>query len=218
MYCAGGSKSLYGISASKCAPSVFLKVNKRGIPVSTIAVNYVIGIAIFIAFKGWNELSAFLTCMLALTYIMAPVCMVILRKQLPDFKRPFKLPFGYLWSYIAFFLCNLIIYFSGWQVIRKISVFFIFCFIIILLYSFINRKGKSNEFGWKTSIWLWPYLCGMTVVSYIGDFGGGYKIVSNSADIEIIALLTLLIMMLALMFKLPSKEINSNIKNGLSTE
>jgi amino acid transporter len=169
MYCTSAARSLYGMSQNGYLPAFLQKLSPFGNPFYAIVVNAIIGMGFFAPLPGWNNMVAFLTSLLAITYAAGPVCMLVLRTQLPEQTRPIKLPCGTLWAYVAFFICTLLSYWSGWFIIQKFAFAIIIGLVIVSAYQLAHRNKNLN---WRASIWMWPYFVGIVVFSYIGDFGG----------------------------------------------
>ncbi len=207
MYCTGGARSLFGLAVNGCAPKALTKTNNKSIPTLSIWINLIIGMIIFLFFKGWDTMAALLTCLFAISYSIAPICMIALRFQLPEKKRPLKLPFGLLWAYIAFFVCTLFIYWTGWHTIHKLIWFLLTCLIIIIIYHIIVKLRKEETtLDWKSSLWLWPYFIGIIIFSFIGNYGGGRKLLGEIPIMILIAVFCLIIVILAGNFKLSSER------------
>ena len=214
IYCTGGGRSLFALAINGCAPKQLRASNKRGIPYLSIWVNFAIGIIIFMSFKSWDSLSALLTCLFAISYAAAPICLIALRFQVPEKKRPLKLPFGLIWAYIAFYICTLLIYWTGWHVISNLIWFLVACTGIIVAFEiFIKVKGLKDTLDWKASIWMWPYFIGIIILSYLGNYDGGKGILSETEIMVLFAILCAIVCYLAGKFKLPPERTQEYIDN-----
>ena len=137
VYCTSAARSLYGIAANGYAPQVLLKLNKRNESALTVWINFILAVIIFQFFKNWDQIASLLTCLFAISYGLAPVCMLALRVKLPSHLRPLKLPWGYAWAYAAFFITTLLIYWVGW------GYYFKSCMVLSLLY-YCDRNIPEN--------------------------------------------------------------------------
>lgn len=205
MYCSSAGRSLAGMSKNGYLPLFFQKVSPQGNPFYSIFLNFIFGICLFAPLPGWDKMMSFLTSLLAVTYAVGPICLASLRYQIPDQPRPLKLPFGLVWSTVAFYICTLLAYFSGWQIISKMSIAIAIGLLVLLIQQKLNKEAKIL-LHWRESIWVWPYLIGLTFISYIGDYGGGRNILPLSSDLLLIALFCVIIMILAIRFRLPNSE------------
>jgi len=216
MYCTGGARSLFGIAANGCAPKIFLKVNKRMIPFYSIWLNLIFGMVIFLFFKGWDAIATFLTCLFAFSYAVAPVCMIALRYQVPKMQRSMKLPFGLLWAYVAFYICTLFIYWTGWVTLYRIIYFLIFCLIVVFIFELLQKiKGKKSNLEWKSSIWMWPYFIGIMIFSYLGNFGG-HEVLGTVSIMVLMAIFCAIILALAACFKSSPEKTEKEINEALA--
>jgi len=210
MYGTGGSRALFGMANNGVGPKWLLKLNSKEIPFISIWINFALGLVIFQFFNGWDTLATFLTCLFAVSYSAAPICLIALRRQLPGVRRPLKLPFGFVWSYIAFFFCTLFIYWTGWETMYKVAFFFIFCLIVAIFNSIFSKGNTSNI---KESIWMWVYFAGLIAISYIGNYGNGLGLLSETYIMVLIACLCLIVFIFAFVLCLPSEQTKGYMNN-----
>ena len=206
MYVSSSSRSLYGMSKNDYIPMIFQKLTTQGNPAIAITLNFFVGMAMFLPLPGWNKMVDFLTSLMAITYAIAPICLIALRQQAPNQPRPFKLPLIKLWSWLAFYICTLLAYWSGWDVISKLGVSLIIGLLILLAYHFGTKRGRELTLNWKAAIWVWPYFFGITLISYLGNFGGGHNLLHFGWDFLTIALFCIAILWLSYRCKLPASE------------
>ena len=219
VYCSSAARSLYGMSENGYVPSLFQKVTTEGNPIFGIIIFLVLGSLMFAPFHGWQQMVQFLTSLLAITYAIAPVNCYAMRVLLPDQHRDFKLPFGKLWSLIAFFSCTLMVYWSGWFVISKSGIVVALGLLIISIYRFSKRNSPSC-FAWniKESLWFWLYLLGITIISYYGSFGGGKNYLSTYSSLFVIFIFCGIIITIAAKTALSSSDIKKNIEEAILTD
>ncbi len=213
MYAGSSSRSLYGMSTNGYIPLLFQHLTGQGNPVFAIITNFVIGMCMFAPLPGWDKMITFLTSLMAITYAVGPITLMALRKQAPDQKRPFRLPFGFTWSAISFYLCTLFIYWSGWDIISKLGIGFLAGFICLFSYHFLTERGRKISLHWKSSIWIWPYFIGITIISYLGSFEGGMGIITFGWDFLALGILSLITVWLSIIFRLPSEITKRYIAN-----
>ena len=209
MYCSSSSRSLYGMSKNGYIPKIFQKLTHDGNPIWAIVANFAVGMLMFAPLPGWDAMITFLSSLMAITYGIGPIALLVLRYQLPDYPRLFKLPFGKLWAVIAFYFCNLFVYWSGWNIIFKFEIAVGLGVVLLLVYYFKTKK----PLGWKHSIWLWVYFVGLGIISYLGNFGGGQGILHFGMDFLVIAIFSVFIAWLALKYRLPASRTEAYIKN-----
>ena len=132
VYTAATSRILYGMALNSHLPKLFLKVNRHNIPYVTLYANFLVGALAFLPFPSWQKLVAFLSSASILSYGIGPICLLAMRKLQPEMTRPFKLASGTLISNIAFYVCNLMLYWCGFAVIWKLDIAFL-CLVLSCL-------------------------------------------------------------------------------------
>ena len=213
MYMSSASRALYGKSKNGYLPVFLQTLTPQGNPVYAIGTSFLLGMCLFAPLPGWDKMITFLTSLMAITYGVAPVCLLTLRRQLPDQARPFKLPYARCWSNFAFIICNCMTYFSGWNIISKLSIALCIGFLILLLYHFFTERGRGIEFHWRSSMWIWPYFMGLSLISYLGSFGHGLGLIPFGWDCVVVAIFSLLIMQLAIWSRLHDNETQAYIED-----
>ena len=182
MYCASASRSLYGMSKNGYIPKFFQHISHYGNPIYTIMFNFFACMLMFAPLPGWSQMAAFLSSLIVITYAIGPVCLLALRKELPNINRPIKLPFVHLWALIAFYICTLLAYWSGWDTIYKLDISLLVGLVILGLYRLANYKKQSLTLNWTQALWVWPYFIGLSLFSYFGTYGGTHAL-SESAEL-----------------------------------
>lgn len=167
VYTAATSRILYGMAENKHLPTFFLKLNRHRIPYVTLFVNFFIGCFSFLPFPGWQKMVAFLSSASILSYGAGPICLMAMRKLKPDMHRPFKLSGGLLCSHIAFFICNLMLYWCGFSTIWKLCLALAIALVVSLVY-----QRKSLFACSKSLYWFLFYMGFLFGLSYLGNFGG----------------------------------------------
>ena len=171
IYTASTARLGYGLSKNDYFPEVLQDLNKANVPYKSLILNFLVGILFFLPFPGWQGMVSFLVSCFILAYAVGPIACVVLRKKDPDTVRPFKLKGHLLIANIAFIVCNLLIYWSGWTVVWRMMVAVVFGYVYLFIFFYI-RKRPLSELNFRAGVWTIPYLIGLYVLSYIGDFGG----------------------------------------------
>ncbi len=160
-----------------------------------------------------------------MSYVTGPVCALTFRYHLPDVKRPFKILWPTLWCFAAFYICTLIAYWTGWTVVSKLAIVLAVSFILFLVYRHFSPRAKSVPMSWKASSWLWVFLGGLTLVSYLGDFGGGKDIIPFGWDSLALAILSVICLYIAVKCSMAPKTMKENalllgeeVKRGRAVE
>jgi amino acid transporter len=212
VFMTSASRLLYGLSANKQLPKFLTKVNKRGIPAYSVWINFIVGLSFFMPFKGWLEMAEFMSSIIALSYVTGPVCCLALRYQLPNQVRNFRLPLVKLWAFIAFYVCTLIVYWTGWHTVKKLGIALIISVALFIVYRIFSKRPRSVHMNWRASIWLWPYLICLTLVSYFGNYGGGTNAITFGWDFVIIALFSIVSLYLAVKYRARDTHVKNTLE------
>jgi amino acid transporter len=215
IYVGSAARSLYGMSKNDHVPKLFSVLTGQGNPIFGIIIYFFLGLLMLTPFQGWNSMVTFLTSLLAVTYAIMPVCHYVMRKKLSHHARPFRLPLGKIWALIAFYACTLMIYWSGWDIISKMGFVVISGLAVLFIYS-IFRQDQKFQWSIKQSIWLWVYLGGITLLSYMGDYGHGKHLISSYLICLLFFILCIITFFLANYFSLPATVMDTEIKKALS--
>lgn len=203
VYTAATSRILYGMAQNEYLPKIFLKVNRHHIPYVTLYVNLIVGLCSFLPFPGWQKLVAFLSSASILSYCIGPLCLMALRELQPNRPRPFKLSKHVFISHIAFYFCNLMLYWCGFSILWKLDV----ALLIGLSLSLIHKR-KRMEANNAPLIWFTAYMVSLLGFSYLGSFEG---IGILKFPVDLIALLPFSMLFLALSQKSLLNQVPLNI-------
>lgn len=188
----------YGLSEIGFFPQGLKKLTKKGVPIRSMVVNYIVGLLLFLPFPGWQKLATFIISCFIVSYIIGPLAIVGLRNKYPKMSRPFLLPLANFIAPFAFYICNLLIYWTGWQTVSKIMLV-LAAGILYFIYSHY-RQNKNNESVLQSlmrSSWLIFYFALLAIISYYGSFGGGQNQITFGVDFLVIALMSFFIYYLA---------------------
>lgn len=216
IYVTSTARILYAMSQIGYLPRFLSYLNKQDFPVAAIFLNFAIGMLLFLPFPGWQAMVSFLVSGMVISYAMGPIALLCLRLELPDEKRQFRLPFAHLFCLLAFYFCNLITFWTGWETIYKLGIAILIGFVFFL-FAYIRGSIDRNLLGLKSIFWVVPYLGGLTLISYLGSFGGGKNIIPFGWDFLVIALFSTVVLYLAV-FTRATKRSDSfaNLKICLS--
>ncbi|WP_186643675.1 APC family permease [Fluviispira vulneris] len=221
LYVASSARIVQTMSQSGNSPKFFSKIAKSGIPMRAIFLNFVVAMLAFLPFDGWKSIVSFLSAALIFSFAVGPICLVALRKQQPERHRPFKLPCYQLMSFIAFYICNLMIYWSGWTVVWKLALTVTVGLTVFLLTNFLNRSRIDPEhiatkLDFKCALWLYPYMGVFTILSYFGSFQGGTKDIPLGIDFIFMAVFSFVIFYMSQALCLPKAESDRNTASLLA--
>lgn len=167
VYTAATSRIVYGMALNNHLPKLFLKVNRHKIPYVTLYANFFVGILSFLPFPGWQKLVAFLSSASILSYSIGPICLLAMRKLQPGTRRPFKLAGSLFCSHLAFYFCNLMLYWCGFSILWKLDVALFIGLLVCVAY-----HRKSFILHNYPLYWFIFYMTSLLFISYLGTFGG----------------------------------------------
>lgn len=192
IYTAATSRMNFAMSQNGYLPKFMQDTNKNHVPYKAMWVNFVVGLLFFLPFPGWQKMVSFLVSCFVLSYAVGPIALIALRQKLPDQNRPFRLPYVKVIAFVAFYICNLIVYWTSWDTISKMLIVIIIGYVIL----FVVKKRKVLEMRIKNALWLIPYLAGVGIISYFGAFKGKNDI-SFGEDFIVILIFSAVIFALA---------------------
>lgn len=196
IYVTSTARILYAMSQIGYLPSWLARLNKQDFPIAAIMVNFVLGMFLFLPLPGWQAMVSFLVSGMVISYAMGPIALLCMRIELPNEKRHFRLPAAKIICPLAFYFCNLLSYWTGWETIYKLAIAIA---IGILFFTVAGLRGRlqMSSLGLKSIVWIVPYLTGLILISYLGAFGGK-KVIPFGWDFAVIALFSLAILYLAI--------------------
>jgi amino acid transporter len=216
VYAASSARVLYALSANGYIPQQVKKIDKKGIPITSIWVNFVLGMLAFLPFPGWQGMVAFLSSTMIIGYAIVPICIMALRQQQPELHRPFRLPFYHIFCLFAFYICNLMLYWSGWFIISKLFIAVLVGFLIYLSRLIYRKEVMENLKTWKNASWILVYLVGLCVLTKYGSYEGGSHDIPLGIDFIVIGIFSSFIMFLSQKLMLNPKDSSDNIQMILS--
>jgi hypothetical protein len=147
-----------------------------------------------------------------------------LRLQEPERERPFRLPGGPILAPLGFAIANEIILFSGWTIVWKLLVAILIGFILLAISFATTTPERRPSLDWMSAVWLWPYLIGLGLISYLSSFdikktssvpivglSGPRNVLTFGWDILAIGVLSVAIYLLAIRVRLPNERVTENV-------
>lgn len=195
------SRVTYAMAKAGHLPKLFSKTNKANVPIFAILINYVVGLLFFLPFSGWQGMISFLVSTSVLAYALGPIVLMSMRLQKEHTAPFFKLPYAKFLCPLIFYLCTLIIYWTGWSNIWKLGILIFVGLIIIALTNIANKATKTISHLRHTS-WIVLYLVALMIVSYLGHFGGK-NILGFGFDFMVLAVVSTITYWYALKNRLP---------------
>ncbi len=196
IYTASTARINIAMSQNGYMPEFLQKINRHGAPLWAIVLNFIVGMIFFLPFPGWQSMVSFIVSCFVLAYAIGPISCAMLRQTAPDVRRTFKLPCVNLFCVVAFIICNLIVYWTGWAVVWKMMVTILVGYVVLTIEH--HCSGKVKDLDLKRGAWIIPYLIGLAAISYLGDFDGGRQWITFGWDFVVIALFSIAIFYYAL--------------------
>ena len=174
LYLTGASRLSFGLSRDGYVPKLFLVEEERtDVPLWGVIMSGVLGLLFLLPFPSWSKLVSVVTGAVVLMYAGAPLALGSLRRSRPDLARPYRLPAAGLLAPASFVFATFIAYWSGWQTISTLMLALLLGYGLMGLARRLNLDLNPPPIEWASARWLFPYLAGLSVVSYLGNFGRG---------------------------------------------
>jgi amino acid transporter len=184
------------------------------VPWLSIVFSFAVGMIVFLPFPGWQKLVAFITSASVIIYASQCLSLAAMRHQLPDHARPFRLPGFKVLAPLGFVISNLIVLFAGWTVDWKLFAA-IGIGLVLLAISQLSRSREDRvALDWRSSIWLWPWLLGLMVLSFVSSFEGGKDYLHFGLDMAVTAVFAVVIYYFALSCRLPADQVRARLEEG----
>jgi amino acid transporter len=235
IYLTSGSRISFGLSRNGYIPEAFERTSIRHrVPVLSIVITALIGILFLLPFPSWAKLVGVVTSASVLMYAGAPLALGALRRQKPDLPRPYRLPMGGVLAPLAFVLATFIVYWAGWGTYSTLLIAMIIGFVLIAISYVFGLNSNRPTIDWAAAIWVFPYLIGVGVISFLGQFGasgstepsgildgvgifknvlvGGKGEIPLYGDLGILAVFSLVIYYTAMHFRLPERKVDHYVR------
>jgi amino acid transporter len=194
IYLGTSARLSYALGEEEVLPDKLTKLNKKGVPVYSILLAFIIGELAFLPFPSWQSLVGLVTSATAVMYAFAPVSLTALANRDPERQRPYRLPYPKVLSPIGFVSANLIIYWSGFEATWKILAAIFLGRIVFEIA--LHRSGdvRREDIDWRAASWIWPWLIGLTLIGLVGRYGNGAEIIlPDWIDIAVVIVFSLVI-------------------------
>lgn len=169
IYVGTTARMSYAMGRNANAPASLAKLSRTGVPWVGLVLAFVVGCVFFLPFPGWQKLIGFQVAATLISFGSGPVVLLAMRKQLPNMPRPFKLRAPKTVAFLALWVCNLIIYWTGWEVTWKIMLVILIGFALFALarsHTTGPRPPVDLRYGW----WILLWYAGITVIAYLGTY------------------------------------------------
>jgi amino acid transporter len=209
----------YAMGRNGNAPGVLAKVSERGVPWVSVILAFIVGLIFFLPFPGWQKLVGFVTSATVLSFGSGPLTMMALRKELPDHARPFRLAGGWTIPFLAFLSSNLIVFWSGWDVVWKLMLAVVLGLVLLVVHEGL-RGRHTPRMDFRSGFWVLPWLGGLALSSWLGRYpaldkhAGNLGLLGMGSGFGVIIVFSALIMWLAHAFRLRGQRVADHVRES----
>lgn len=192
------SRLTYAMSENKYFPSWLQHVNKHASPSRAMLLNMVIGFAFFLPFPSWQHMVGFLVSCLVIGYVTGPMSLMIVCQTIDKSVIPYPRWLVKSLCLVAFYICNLMIFWSGWSIMSKVAIIFAIGYGVLAIKIFFTSHPRQQirDMHVLRGSWVLVYIAGLAVISALSHFGGDNRI-AFGPDFAVMAIFTLIIFILA---------------------
>ena len=208
----------FAMGRNRNAPEALAKTTDRGVPLVSLIVTFVLGLIVFLPFPSWQQLVGFITSATVLSFGTGPIVLAAMRRQIPDFSRTFKIPFGDAIPFLAFYSSNLVVYWAGWDVDWKLFVAVALGFVFVGATPLpLEWKQPGNRDFRAGASWTIPWFVGLFLISYFGNYpepsvhAGNRGYLGFGWGFVVVLALSVIVYILALKMRLPTAEVEERI-------
>jgi basic amino acid/polyamine antiporter, APA family len=135
---------------------------KYGTPFLSLILASFLTMIIQIAIPNFPSVALIASITALVPYAAASISVPILRKTRPNVPRPFKLPYPIIVAGIGFIFATLLLYWASWPWTIVGGILMLIGFPLFLLV-------KNPKIEFKRTAWIWVYIIGIIIVSFLGD-------------------------------------------------
>jgi amino acid transporter len=217
MYVTGGSRILFAAGEMKAGPRALTRLNRYKIPWVSVLAMWAVGALFLLPFPAWQQMVSYITSVTVLTYGLGPVALMVLRRNLPELKRPFRMSGAGIVAPLAFICSNLIIYWTGFRTNNFLFSLVAIGFIFYAIHHHFIARRSVHDFGWRHIAWLLPWFGGLWLLSWLGGIGGGRGVITFGWDILLVTIWSVVVLLLALRSALNGSETSNMMARMNST-
>lgn len=206
MYMTGGSRILFAVGELEAGPRWLVKLNNNHVPWASVILMWLVGVIFLLPFPAWQQMVNYITSITVLTYGLGPVALLVMRRSLPNLKRPFHLKGAGFIAPFAFVCSNWVIYWTGYKTNTFLFALIAVGFVLYALHYHLVARKPARDFGWRHIAWLLPWFGGLWVLSLLGGIGGGKDLLGFGWEVVCVAVWSLIVLWLAIATALPRHE------------
>jgi amino acid transporter len=157
---------------------------------------------------------AFITSASVIIYAAQCLSLAAMRRQLPDHARPFRLPAVNILAPLGFVISNLIVLFAGWTTDWKLFAAVGIGLVLLAISQLTRSRAERVQLDWHSSVWLWPWLVGLGLLTYLSSFDGGANDLHFGVDMAVTAVFSLAIYFFALSRRLTEEQVRERMSSS----
>lgn len=216
IYVGVSARLAYALGHAGYVPRGVSRMSSRGVPYTSIILAFIVGLICFLPFPSWQSLVGLVTSATVIMYAFAPITLLALRKADPHRARPYRVPAAPVLAPLAFIAANEIIYWTPWATVAKLMLAVAAGYLLFGIAYALGRPIERPPLDAQSLIWILPWLTGLTVISYLGQYGGT-KLIPPWIDLGVVAAFSLVICALAIQLRLPTERVTATIAADLDT-
>src|ERR671920_1870632 len=168
IYIGASSRLSFALGRNHYIPHQAGYLTQGGVPIVSIFASFIIGCIAFLPFPAWSALVEFIISATVMGYATVPLALRAMRRQEPDHPRPFKLPAGEVVAVGAFAVANLVIYWTGWDVLWRLYIAIAVGFVLLGIGHIVNPSEFLPRLDWRGGSLVGPFLFGLGGVPFLG--------------------------------------------------
>jgi amino acid transporter len=172
VYLGTSSRLSYGLGRNGYFPGGISRIDRRGVPIVSIIICFIIGMLTFLPFPSWSGLVGLVTSATVIMYSFAPISLAGLRHRDPDRPRAYRLPAYQVLCPVAFIAANMFVYFSGFSTVFWLYMFILAGVIIFAAYQLSLPAAKRTIIDWRSAQWIVPWLVALLIIAWLGNYDG----------------------------------------------
>ena len=161
----------YALARNRFLPNFVAHITMRGVPIYALLLNLVLGFIMLLALT-FDNIVAINSAAIVLSFSIGPMAVIALRKQMPNVAQRFNIPFPRFVATLGFIVAALIIYWSGWTSILVLLGIITIAILVLFFKRLVIDKKPLSSFDAREGLWLLPFVGSLTLVSWLGNFGG----------------------------------------------
>jgi amino acid transporter len=213
LYVGTTARLSYALGEEEVMPRALTKISKRGVPIWSIVLAFVVGELAFLPFPSWSSLVGLVTGATAIMYAFAPVSLAALHMRDGDRPRPYRMPWPKVLNPAGFAAANLIIYWGGFEAMWKLLAGIFLGRVLFEIMLRRTRNPRRPDIDWRAASWIWPWLVGLTIISLIGRYGkGSQMLLPEWVDLIVVIAFSLVIFYYAVSLAMASETIKAAVE------